>query len=98
LIADRDRDDIIKPSVFANPAVIADSESPGVFDLDAGFDVYAVTDVGTEEAEGEDFEAGDGEEGGADDAIADVEPEELFPEGGTGVIGADGVLIEAHRV
>ncbi len=37
VVADGDGSEVVDPGVFADPGVVADGESPGEFDGDAGF-------------------------------------------------------------
>ena len=57
--ADRDRDKVIDPDIFANPSVVADDEVPRVFHLNAGFDLDTMANLGAKGTEKDAAEAGE---------------------------------------
>jgi hypothetical protein len=60
VVFNHNRGEVVDPEGFAEPAVVADGESPGEFDFDAGFDADALAEGGAEAAQEPDFEAREG--------------------------------------
>jgi hypothetical protein len=57
MIADPDLGQIVQPHILADPAMVADLQTPGKLDADAGLDRYALADASPERSQDKDAQA-----------------------------------------